>query len=384
MTGGIRLRDDLALMSGYHSAQVDAKVRLNTNESPYPPPAAWLDALSEELRRIAFNRYPDRAAWRLRTAIGELHGVGPEQVLATKGSNEALQAVCLAYGGHGRRAAVFEPTYALHAHIARLAGTDVVIGERDENFRLDVGEVRRVMDEAAPQITFVCSPNNPTGGAESEETVTEVLRLAPGLVVVDEAYAQFASWSALALVAEDQAVVVTRTYSKTWSMAGARLGYLVASPELVAGCEQVLLPYHLDSVTQAAGFLALCFQGEMDQRVQRLVAERKRLISEMAALDIQTWASDANFVLFRARTEGSASSVDSAAATDAGRALWQALVDRSVLVRDCSSWPRLSGCLRVTVGTPDENDAFLVALAEALPSMESDELVVRGLRRRIS
>ena len=271
------LRDDLSDLEGYHSPQVVVDVRLNTNESPYPPPDGWRQAYLEELAGIPFNRYPDRQARRLREAIAELHGVSPDHVLAAKGSNEVLQALCLAYGGVGRSVAVFEPTYALHSHIARITGTGVAVGARREDFTLDLDEAARVLRSAQPVITFLTSPNNPTGLVEPRATVEAVLQMAPGLVVVDEAYAQFAPWSALSLLAPDRPLVVTRTYSKTWSMAALRLGYLVGPPEVVEACERVLLPYHLDAATQVAGRLALRWQGEMEARVAAVVAERERL-----------------------------------------------------------------------------------------------------------
>ncbi|HJV09495.1 MAG TPA: histidinol-phosphate transaminase [Acidimicrobiales bacterium] len=349
----IGVRDDLAELEGYHSAQVTVDVRLNTNESPYPPPPAWRDAFLEELAAVPLHRYPDRSATALRTDIGELHGVGPEQVLAGNGSNEVIQALCLAYGGAGRTVAVFEPTYALHSHIPRITGTGVAVGERRPDFTLDPAEVQRVLAEAKPAITFLCSPNNPTGVIDSTEVVEAALAAAPGLVVVDEAYGQFTSTSALPLVDDNRPLVVTRTFSKTWSMAGCRLGYLVAPAGIVAGAERAVLPYHLDAATQIAGRLALRFTAEMEARVAALVAERERLAGALAALPVETWPSGANFLLFRAHD------VD-------GPTVWKGLVERSVLVRDCSSWPRLDGCLRVTVGTPAEDDAFLAALSEVL------------------
>jgi histidinol-phosphate aminotransferase len=354
----LTVRDDLSDLEGYHSAQVTVDVRLNTNESPYPPPPAWRDAFLEELAGVAFNRYPDRQALALRTAIGELHEVGPDQVLVGKGSNEVLQAVCLAYGGHGRTVAVFEPTYALHSHIARITGTGVAVGERAADFTLDLDEVRRVLRDAAPAVTFLTSPNNPTGLVEPRETVEAVMAAAPGLVVVDEAYAQFAPWSSLSLLADDRPLVVTRTFSKTWSMAACRLGYLIGPAAVIAQLERVVLPYHLDAASQIAGRLALGFQAEMQARVAAVVAERERLLAGLADLPLDVWPSAANFVLFRPRFPEH-TPVD-------GAAVWKGLVERSVLVRDCSSWPRLAGCLRVTVGTPDEDDAFLSALKEIL------------------
>jgi histidinol-phosphate aminotransferase len=346
-------RDDLALMAGYHSPQVDVAVRLNTNEAPEAPPAEFTRQLAEALATIEWHRYPDRGYRTLREAIGKHHGVAPEQVFAANGSNEVLQTLLLTYGGAGRHAAVFEPTYALHNHIARITGTGVAVGERSDDFTLGLGEVRRVLAAHEPEITFLCSPNNPTGMAEPEETVGAVADMAPGIVVVDEAYGQFAPWSALGLVDERWGVVVTRTFSKTWSMAGARLGYLVGPAWLVAELDKVVLPYHLDVVKQLAGTLALSFTDEMRARVAALVEERGRVSAALAGRPVDVWRSDANFVLFRPREQD-------------GAAVWRALLDRSVLVRNCAGWPRLDGCLRVTIGTPAENDAFLAALAEAL------------------
>jgi histidinol-phosphate aminotransferase len=349
----VHVRDDLRALDGYHSPQVSVSVRLNTNEAPEAPPAAFRDALAAELSRIDWNRYPDRAAGELRAGIASLHGVMPEQVFAANGSNEVLQTLLLAYGGHGRAVATFEPTYQLHSHIARVTGATVVSGQRDDDFRLDLAEVRRVVAEADPVVTFLCSPNNPTGMVEPAEVVQEVLGLAPGLVVVDEAYAQFAPWSALDLVDDAHPLVVTRTYSKTWSMAAARLGYLVGPAWLVAELEKVVLPYHLDAAKQAAGRIALRFADEMEARVKAIVLERERIMTALAALPVHLWPSGANFILFRP------TGVD-------GHEVWQRLLARDVLVRDCSLWPRLAGCLRVTIGTHEEDDVFLDALEDAL------------------
>ncbi len=346
-------RADLGLREGYHSPQVPVEVRLNTNESPYPPPPEWLEALLAEARDIAFNRYPDRSAMALRQALGRLHGVPAQQVFAANGSNEVLQCLCLAYGGPGRKAAMFEPTYALHAHIAHLTGTEVVQGRRGPDFVLDAGAAVALVEDQRPSIVFLCSPNNPTGLAEDANTVSAVVAATDGLVVVDEAYGQFASWSALALVAEDVPLVVVRTYSKTWSMAGLRLGYLIGPSEVVTTLERVALPYHLDVLKQAAGRLALQFSGQMERRVAAVVGERQRLVAALSSLPVKVWPSQANFVLWRPLERG-------------GQEVWHGLVARSVLVRDTSSWPGLEGCLRTTVGTPDENDRFLSALGEVL------------------
>lgn len=357
-----RIRDDLASMAGYHSPQVDVEVRLNTNEAPEGPPSAFVEALAARLGGIDWNRYPDRTASDLRGTIAALEGPGvpgglsPDQVMAANGSNEVLQAICLAYGGAGRTAVTFEPTYALHSHIARVTGTAVVSGDRTDDFALDLAEVERVLASAEPEIVFLCSPNNPTGGAESNETVARVLDMAEGLgalLVVDEAYGQFASESALELVADDRPLVVTRTFSKTWSAAALRLGYLVGPSWVVAALEAVLLPYHLDAFKQVAGVVALGFRDEMDLRVSHLVEERGRVAVALDALDVRQWPSEANYILFRpTRADGAE--------------VWQRMLDAGVLVRNCASWPGLQGCLRVTLGTPEENDRFLAALGDAL------------------
>ncbi len=354
----IPVRDDLRALEGYHSAQVDVAVRLNTNESPYPPPERWQADLAAALRDVEWRRYPDRLARELRAAIAAWHGVSPDNVFAANGSNEVLQTVLLTYAGPGRRIVTFEPTYQLHAHIARITGADVVEAERRADFTLDVDEAVRVVTDVAPAVTFLCSPNNPTGLVEEPATVRRLVGAASGLVVVDEAYAQFAEWTALDLVDDEVPLVVVRTFSKTWSMAAARLGYLVGPTWLVAALERVALPYHLDAVKQIAGRLALDHVDEMDARVKLVVAERERVVEELARLELEVFPSGANFVLFRTLTVPA-------------EEVWQSLVDQGVLVRDCTRWPRLAGCLRVTIGTPEEDDRFLVALRNALGTVRS-------------
>ena len=361
MTAGLGLplpADNLGELKGYHSPQVDVPVRLNTNESPYPPPTAFLDALAAAVADTSFHRYPDRGARALRADLARLHGVRPEQVFCANGSNEVLQTLFLTYGGPGRKAGVFEPSYAMHAQIAHLTHTELVVGERAEDFTLPPSEVARVL-AAGPDLTFVTSPNNPTGRIEPKDLIADLVATVPGLLVVDEAYGQFASFSALEFVADDLPLVVTRTYSKTWSMAGTRLGYLVGPASVVTELEARVLPYHLDALKQAAGRIALRFTDAMEERVGALVAERERIASGLNTLAVQTWPSEANFLLFRPlRADGTV--------------VWQGLVAWGVLVRNCDTWPRLAGCLRVTVGTPDEGDRFLDALAEVLADVSAE------------
>ncbi len=354
--GRLPVRQNVAMMSGYHSPQLDVTVRLNTNESPVPPPEGWAQALQAAQSGIDWNRYPDRAAHELRAALAKHEGVAPEQVFAANGSNEVLQCLMLAFGGPGRSALTFEPTYALHSHISRLAATEVVVGDRRDDFSLDADYASAMVAEHRPAVTFLCSPNNPTGMVEPpllvERLLADVSAL-PGLLLMDEAYGQFDPHTAVDLIDDGRHLAVARTYSKTWSMAAARLGYLVAPSWVVAELDKVTLPYHLDTFKQIAGRLALDYEDEMNERVAMLVAERERIAVGLDQLPVHHWPSGANFILLRPESGD-------------GDGVWQGLVDRSVLVRNCSSWPRLAGCLRVTVGSPAENDAFLSALSEVL------------------
>ncbi|MDH4169355.1 MAG: histidinol-phosphate transaminase [Acidimicrobiia bacterium] len=350
------VRDDVGLMAGYHSAQVDVDVRLNTNEAPLPPPQALSDDLADLVSSLPWHRYPDREAAELRQAIASLHGVHADQVFAANGSNEVLYTALHAYGGAGRRALTFEPTYALHGHLARLSGTGTLELDRNADFAIDPDIAVTAVDRERPDIVFLCSPNNPTGVVDPPELIQQMLVAVEdygGLLVVDEAYGQFADRSAIELLGPERNLLVTRTFSKTWAMAALRLGYVLGPADLIAQLHKVALPYHLDVFTQVAGCRALGYVAEMEQRVADLVAERRRLAAALAEMPVDTWPSQANFILFRPRAVP-------------GAVVWQRLVDQSVLVRDCSSWPRLEGCLRVTVGTPEEGDRFLSALAHAL------------------
>jgi histidinol-phosphate aminotransferase len=346
-------RADLRELRGYHSPQLDVQVRLNTNESPFPPPDAFVAAWTAELARTQLHRYPDRAAGALRTAIAARLDQPAARIFPANGSNEVLQTILLTYGGFGRRALVFEPTYALHSHLARITGTEVISAPRGDDFRIDAADAVARIEAEQPDVVFVCSPNNPSGTVEAPETINAIADAARGVVIVDEAYGEFAPESALGLVSEDRGLVVTRTYSKVWSLAALRLGFAVAPAWMVEELDTVGLPYPLDAAPQLAGRLALDHVDAMEARVRTLVEERERLFAALAdepSLDVVP--SGANFLLFRCRT--------------GGHAVWQALVDRGVLVRDFSAWPGVEDCLRVTVGTREENDAFLTALIDVL------------------
>ena len=356
-------RDDLQALEGYHSPQLDVDVRLNTNESPLPPPPAFLDAWIDTLRATPLHRYPDRAAAGLRRALGAGLGQPVGRVFCANGSNEVLQTLMLTYGGPGRPALVVEPTYALHAHIARITGTPVVAIPRRSDFTVDPDALVAAIGANDPALVFLCSPNNPTGTVDAPEVLEAALGAGRALVVVDEAYGEFAERSAIGEVSEERPLVVVRTYSKVWSLAALRLGYCIAPTWVVDELDKVVLPYHLATATQAAGTVALRFREEMAARVRELVAEREHLVTGLSGIDgVEPVPSGANFVLFRVGTPG-----DVALA----RTVWDRLVARRVLVRDFSAWPGVEGCLRVTVGTRGENDAFLTALEAAVRESEA-------------
>lgn len=352
------MRRDLALFGAYHSPQVEVEVRLNTNEAPIAPSDDFLEALAAATKSTSLNRYPDRTAANLRSALGKFHDVDPEEIFIANGSNEVISTLLLAYGGPGRRAMTFEPTYAMYAQLAKVTSTSLVEVERNRDFGLDKDVVEDACKSNPPDIVFFCSPNNPTGLDEDPEIISMVAQEEDRLVIVDEAYGQFASFDAQKLASGFANVVVAKTFSKVWSMAGLRLGYLIGPKEIVSSLWSVALPYHIDSIKQSAGLLALNRLGSMEATLQLVLDGRAQIENGLEVLNVHYWKSSANFILFRAPRE-------------CGDRLWQALVDRSVLVRNCSGWPRLTDCLRVTVGTAEENERFLKALSEALIDLRS-------------
>ncbi|HEX4428450.1 MAG TPA: histidinol-phosphate transaminase [Frankiaceae bacterium] len=359
---GLPLRDDLRGLSPYGAPQLDVPFRLNTNENPYPPSPALVAALTAACAEAAatLNRYPDRDAIALRedlaayltvesAAAGQVLGVG--QVWAANGSNEILQQLCQAFGGPGRMGLAFEPTYTMHGLIALATATGWVRGERDSEFRVDVPAAKAAIAEHAPSLVFLCSPNNPTGTALELDTIREIHDAAPGMVIVDEAYAEFRRAgvpSAVTLLPECPRLVVTRTMSKAFALAGARVGYLAAAPGVVEALQLVRLPYHLSALTQAAARVALAHSTELLASVEALRGQRDRLLTQLPALGCPVVPSDANFVLFRVPGDQ--------------RRVWESLLEQGVLVRDVG----LAGWLRVTAGTPGEMDAFLSELGSLM------------------
>ena len=353
MSGPPRLRRDLESVEPYRAPQIDAPVRLNTNECPYPLSPGFADELAERVRGMQMHRYPNRDAVALREGLARHTGHRVDGVWAANGSNEVIQHLCMAYGGAGRRALVFEPTYGLHSLIPRVVGMEVVRERLDEGFRLQPEAAGGAVWRHRPDVTFVCSPNNPTGNAQLLSAVEALCEATEGLVIVDEAYGEFGALSARVLLDRFQNLAVVRTFSKAFALAAARVGYCLADPALVEELARVRLPYHLSGLTQAAGETALQHVAEAARVLDLIREERDRLAAALAdMLAVEVFHSDANFVLFRTPVQAGP--------------LWQALLDRGVLVRDVSAAPGLDRCLRVTAGLPEETDAFLDGRREAL------------------
>jgi histidinol-phosphate aminotransferase len=357
------LRPDLRGRTAYGAPQLDVPVALNTNESSYPVPPvvvrAALEALEADLSGL--NRYPDREFTDLRKALTDYLEkqagvtVRPEQLWAGNGSNEVLSHIVQAFGGHGRTALGFTPSYSMHPIITETLGTTWVDGLREaETFELTVESAVAQARQHDPSIVFLCSPNNPTGTALPFEVIAAVLEAAPNaVVVVDEAYAEFArpgTPSALTLLAQHPRLVVTRTMSKAFAFAGGRLGYLVAASELVDALRLVRLPYHLSTPTQTIARVALEHADLMLSTVETIKEQRDRIVADLAALGATPVASDSNFVLFGGLPDE--------------KATWQALLERGILVRDVG----IRHHLRVTAGTPEETTRFLDAMMQLAPT----------------
>nr|WP_210728180.1 histidinol-phosphate transaminase [Cellulomonas septica] len=358
------LRPELAGLEPYGAPQLDVPVLLNVNENPYAPS----DAVVEDVARAVadatrtLNRYPDRDFAALRQDLADYLAVesgvrvAPEQLWAANGSNEIMLHVLQAFGGPGRTALSFAPTYSMYPEYARDTSTAWIEGRREDDFSLDPDAARAAIAQHAPSVVLLASPNNPTGTALPADTVLAVLDAAarvPGgcVVVVDEAYGEFrrrGTPSALELLEGHPHLAVSRTMSKAFGLAGARVGYLTASTAFVDALRVVRLPYHLSAVTQAVARAALRHAPELMAQVGSLRDERDALVGWLRERGLRVADSDANFVLF--------------GTFDDRRAVWQGLLDRGVLIREVGP----QGWLRVSVGTPQETAAFKDALTQVV------------------
>lgn len=349
------IREDLRSLTPYGAPQLDVPILLNTNENPYPPPPQLVADLAEAAAAVAAsaNRYPDRDAVELRKELADYlgHGLVGTNLWAANGSNEIIQQVLQCFGGAGRSALGFEPSYSVHRLIALATGTRWIAEPRDADFGLDPAAAAAAIERHRPDVVFLTSPNNPTGTAAPLELIEAIAEAAPGMVVVDEAYAEFfrpGTPSALSLLAGRPRLIVTRTMSKAFAMAGARIGYLAADPAVVDALLLVRLPYHLSGFTQAVARTALAHTDELLGTVDAVKRQRDRIVAELGGLGLTVVPSDANFVSFGDFADP--------------HAVWQGLLDRGVLVRE----GLLPHKLRVTAGTVEETTAFLDALREVL------------------
>ena len=359
MLADLPLRDELRGVQPYGAPQLDVPVRLNVNENPYPPSASVRADMGRAVAEVAagLNRYPDRDAVALRadlaaylTADGTA-GIGVDNVWAANGSNEVMVQLLQAFGGPGRTALSFAPTYSMYPEYARDTHTAWVAARRAEDFTIDVAYALDQLTQHQPDVVLLASPNNPTGTALPLDVIETICASAPGMVIVDEAYAEFrraGTPSALALLPSNPRLVVTRTMSKAFALAGGRLGYLAAESAVVDAMRIVCLPYHLSAVSQAVARVALANADELLARVAELRAERDATVDWLRSLGLRAADSDANFVLF--------------GELDDRHAVWQHLLDRGVLIRETGP----EGWLRVSIGTPEEMAAFRAALIDAL------------------
>ena len=349
----VPIREELRDDEPYGAPQIDVPVQLNTNENPYGPSEETARDIADSVHRAALtlNRYPDREATELRAALAAYlgHGLSGDQVWAANGSNEVMQQILQAFGGPGRTAISFAPTYSMYPEYARNTHTRWVAGRRSDDFGIDLDAALDLIATEQPDVVILTSPNNPTGTALDPAHARAIVEAAPGVVVVDEAYAEFrraGTPTSLELLAEFPRLLVTRTMSKAFALAGGRLGYVAADAAIIDALRIVRLPYHLSAVSQAAATAALRHEDELLAQVDALRVTRDETAAWLREQGHDVAPSDANFVLFGTFADRSA--------------IWRGLLDRGVLIREVGPL----GWLRVSIGTPDEMTAFRDALQE--------------------
>jgi histidinol-phosphate aminotransferase len=347
------IRDDLRGQSPYGAPQKHVRVQLNVNENTHPVPDDVAADIVESIRQalLTVNRYPDREFTELRQSLADYLGNGltAEQLWAANGSNEVLQQLLQAFGGPGRSVLGFPPTYSMHSILASGTGTTWIPAQRDDEFRISPETVVAAIREHQPDIVFLCGPNNPTGTPLEIETIAAAYDATDGVVMVDEAYAEFMpsdAPSALTLLTGRERLVVSRTMSKAFAFAGARVGYMAAHPAVVDAVRLVRLPYHLSALTQAAAIAALRHAPEMLAMVDDIKGQRDRVVTELRAMGYRTYETWSNFVLFGGVADPNAA--------------FEALLERDVIVRDLG----IPNHLRVSAGTEAETTAFLDAMRQ--------------------
>jgi len=354
VTDRVPVREDLADLTPYGAPQLEVPVRLNTNETAVAPPPSFVAAVAARMAELELHRYPDRRAMALRAELARAVHLTPDRVWAANGSNEVQLQLLQAYGGPGRRVLLLRPGYSFHPMVARVSGTEVVEHDLPEDLVLTPASAADAVAQHDPDIVLVASPHNPSGVRMGLDAVRALHDGSRALVVLDEAYVEFADDPAtsIRLLDELPRLVLSRTFSKAFRLAGLRLGYLYAHDWVIDDLRKVRLPYHLDAITQLAGIVALEQRASLTDHLASTAAERNRVLDDLLLQQrvIRVWPSSANFVLLRTAVPD----------------LYEQLLDLGVLVRDFSRAPGLEGCIRVTIGTPDENDWFLRALHKVL------------------
>lgn len=348
----IEPRPQVAALKPYHLPDVKASVILSANESPYNLPESIINEIKDEFDTIAYNRYPDPLSREIRTLIGQHYGLGVENIFVGNGGDEVILNLFLAYGGPGRKAITFDPMFEVYGITGRMTGTEMISILRSPDDLTAEGSLSQAYGVDAALI-FLCCPNNPTGDIVSIDKIEKLLKSTEALVVIDEAYAEFSGQTVLPLLEKHENLAVLRTFSKAFSLAGLRAGYLVAREEVIENLLKVKLFFNFNKLSQSIARIAFGRREIFEEKIQQILVDRGRLFLEMSKIkSIRVFPSTANFILFR--TEKPAASV------------WQGLLDNGILIRNCSNQPLLENCLRVTVGTPEENEIFLRALREVV------------------
>lgn len=343
-------RPELQNLRPYRTSETaTGRIFLHANENPYPLPREITDEILEAAAALELNRYPDAEVSELRNEIAGYAGVDPSWIWIGDGANEVLLQACLAYGGPGRTSLHFEPSYVMHHRQAGMAATRMEVLRRTDNFSIDIDTALESIDRSRPDVVFVCSPNNPTGTVTPIDDIRRIARSSDALIIVDEAYFEFSGASLVPYLAEHPNVIVVRTLSKAFRLAGVRLGYGIASPDLLEELGRVRMPYGQSAFTQLAATVVLRHREKVLETVSAIIAERERLGDRLGELPgVEMFASGANFVFFRHPNSSR---------------LLEGLAAQGIVIRDFSYMEGCDNCLRVTAGRPDENDEFLEAAA---------------------
>lgn len=356
LRGGVvekRVKSGVKGLKAYSVPHIECRVKLDGNESPFSPPPDVKEKLAERLNAVEVNRYPDPEAAALREKIARASGVPTDSVLLGNGSDELIGILVAACTGSSGKVLYPTPTFSMYGITSIALGAEVLEVPLDDKFDIELESTLKLIESEDPDLIFLASPNNPTGNAYSEDRIKTIIERAGGIVVVDEAYSDFSGYTFMPMLKENENLVIMRTLSKV-GFAGLRLGMLYADPGLVSELNKVRYPYNINSLSQATAEVVLESHEFVTENIQLIIRERERVFSELMGLSgIELSPSDANFIFFKARDSDG---------------LFKKLVDRDVLIRNFNKPGRLESCMRVTIGTPDENNAFVEALRDALSS----------------